>query len=188
MMQYTSTFYKWKCPCGLFDIDPETMHTLSVSPCRQYKYVCKMCWPCRLSNREVKFRPGFEPQTPQLEMRFTIRCGVCSMCLTLLVSSESAGGGLGCARVVCLRGVLFSFFGRIIQIIYSYVYIYNINIIMACNRLRQRVVRRQLVLLESMRQEVRFPECLPPFFWGVPFFFISCFQEPCVVSQQGTWT
>ena len=58
----------------------------------------------------------------QLEMRSTIRCGVCSTCLTLLVSSDSAGGGLGRARVVSLRGVLFSFFGKNIPTSYLYVY------------------------------------------------------------------
>ena len=42
-------------------------------------------------------------------MRSTIRCGVCSTCLTVLVSPDSAGGGLSRARVVVSwRGVLFS--------------------------------------------------------------------------------
>ena len=41
-----------------------------------------------------------------------LRCAVCSLCLTLLASPDSAGGGLGRARVVSLRGVLFSFFGQ----------------------------------------------------------------------------
>ena len=45
-------------------------------------------------------------------MRSTIRCAVCASCLTLLASPDSAGGGLGRARVVSLRGVLFSFFGQ----------------------------------------------------------------------------
>ena len=41
-------------------------------------------------------------------MRSTIRCAVCSMCLTLLVSPD--WGCIGRARVVSLPGVLFSFF------------------------------------------------------------------------------
>ena len=43
-------------------------------------------------------------------MRSTIWCVVCSACLTLLASPDSAGGGLGRARVVSSRGVLFSVF------------------------------------------------------------------------------
>ena len=35
-------------------------------------------------------------------MRSTIRCGVCSACLTLLVSLDCAGGDVGRARVVFL--------------------------------------------------------------------------------------
>ena len=50
-----------------------------------------------------------------------ICCGVCSMCLTLLISPDSAGGGLGRVRVVPLRGVLFLFFGQNTQCVYSYV-------------------------------------------------------------------
>ena len=45
-------------------------------------------------------------------MRSTIRCAVGLSCLTLLASPDSAGGGLGRARVVSLEGVLFSFFGQ----------------------------------------------------------------------------
>ena len=45
----------------------------------------------------------------KLEMMSTIRCGVCWMCQTLLVSPDSAGVALGRARVVSLRGVLVSF-------------------------------------------------------------------------------
>ena len=45
-------------------------------------------------------------------MRSTIRCGACSTCLTLLVSPDSAGGGLGRARVISRRWILFSFFRR----------------------------------------------------------------------------
>ena len=44
-----------------------------------------------------------------LEMRSTIRCGVCSTCLTILVSPDSAGGDLDRTRVVSLRGSLFVF-------------------------------------------------------------------------------
>ena len=43
-------------------------------------------------------------------MRSTIRCAVCSSCLTLLASPDSAWGGLGRARVFSRRGVLFSSF------------------------------------------------------------------------------
>ena len=43
-------------------------------------------------------------------MRSTIRCCVCSTCLAALFSPDSAGGGLGRARAVSLRGVPFSFF------------------------------------------------------------------------------
>ena len=45
-------------------------------------------------------------------MSSTIRCGACSTFLTLLVSSDSAGGGPGRARVVSRRRVLFSFFSQ----------------------------------------------------------------------------
>ena len=45
--------------------------------------------------------------------RSTIRCGVRWMCLTLLVSFDSVGVSLGRARVVSLRGVLFSFLVKI---------------------------------------------------------------------------
>ena len=45
-------------------------------------------------------------------MGSTIRCGVCSTCLTLLVSADSSGGGLGRTRLVSRRRVLFSFFTR----------------------------------------------------------------------------
>ena len=54
------------------------------------------------------------------------RCGVGSTCLTLIVSPDSAGGGLGRARVVSQRRVLFSFFGQNIPSIYSYVHIHTI--------------------------------------------------------------
>ena len=47
-------------------------------------------------------------------MSSTVRCAVCSACLTLLASPDSAGGGLGRVRVVSLRGVLFSCFSLII--------------------------------------------------------------------------
>ena len=43
-------------------------------------------------------------------MGFTFRCGVCSMCLTLFVSPDSARGGLGRARVLSL--LLFSFWSK----------------------------------------------------------------------------
>ena len=43
-------------------------------------------------------------------MRSTIRCGVYSTYLAMLVSPDSAGGDPGSARVVFLGGVLFSFF------------------------------------------------------------------------------
>ena len=56
-------------------------------------------------------------------MRSTIRYVFLWMCLAFLVSHDSAGGGLGQARVVLLRGVLFSLFRQNIQIVYSYVYI-----------------------------------------------------------------
>ena len=53
-------------------------------------------------------------------MRSTIRCGVCSTCLTLLVSPDSPEDSRGRARVVSLRGVLFSFFCQSITIFYYY--------------------------------------------------------------------
>ena len=39
-------------------------------------------------------------------MRATVRCAVCSSCLTLLAFPDSVGGGLGRARVVSLGGAL----------------------------------------------------------------------------------
>ena len=66
-------------------------------------------------------------------MRSTIRCGDCSMYLTLLVSPDSAGRCLGCARVVSLPGVL-SFWSKYPNF-YSYV---QINRILIWNLVRQR--------------------------------------------------
>ena len=45
----------------------------------------------------------------------TIRCGVCSTCINLLVPFDSAGGGLGRAPVVSRQRVLFSFFCHTMQ-------------------------------------------------------------------------
>ena len=57
-------------------------------------------------------------------MRPNIWCDVCPTCLTLLVSPDSAVGGLGRARGVSVRGVLFSFFGQISQVYFrTYRYI-----------------------------------------------------------------
>ena len=65
-----------------------------------------------MSNREVIFTPDVEAKTSWREMRSTIRCTVCSSYLTLLAYPDSAGGGLGRARVVSRRGVLLSFFSN----------------------------------------------------------------------------
>ena len=58
-----------------------------------------------------------------------MRCAVWSSCLTLLVPPDSAGGGLGRARVVSPRLVLFSFFASIylfrIASVYSYVWVHT---------------------------------------------------------------
>ena len=48
-------------------------------------------------------------------MRSIIRCFVCSTCLTLLVSPDSAGGSLGRALVFSLRRVQFSFLIKMSQ-------------------------------------------------------------------------
>ena len=47
-------------------------------------------------------------------MRSTTRYGVCSTFPTLFVSPDSAGGGLGRARVVSLAGCCFRFFVKIL--------------------------------------------------------------------------
>ena len=56
-------------------------------------------------------------------MRSTIRCAVCSSCLTVLASPDSAGGGIDRARVVSARCAVFIFFKITVPIsaIYSYV-------------------------------------------------------------------
>ena len=71
--------------------------------------------PCRLSNRETRFRAVDALQ--ELEMNSTIRWGVWWMGLTLLVSHDSAVGSLGLACVGPLKGV---FFFRILSKIYNY--------------------------------------------------------------------
>ena len=45
-------------------------------------------------------------------MRSTIGCAVCSSCRTLLASLDSAGGGLGRARVVSARRAVFVFLSK----------------------------------------------------------------------------
>ena len=52
---------------------------------------------------------------------------------TLLVSPDFAGGGLGCTYGVSLRGVLFTFLGQNIQIVYSYGQIHIVFTILRYN-------------------------------------------------------
>ena len=54
-------------------------------------------------------------------MRSTSRCADCWTYLTLLAPPDPASSALGRARVVSLRGVLFSFFYQNIPTFYSYV-------------------------------------------------------------------
>ena len=64
-------------------------------------------------------------------MRSTNRRAVCLPCLTLLASPDSAGGDLGHARVVSLRGLLLSSVCKItvpISSVYSYVHYYNVKL------------------------------------------------------------
>ena len=57
-------------------------------------------------------------------MKSIIRCAVCLSYLTLLASPDSAGGGLGRARVVSVRDMLFSFFVKIaVPILSAYSYV-----------------------------------------------------------------
>ena len=71
-----------------------------------------------------------------------LRCAVCSLCLTLLASPDSAGGGLGRARVVSLRGVLFSFFwSKYTNVLFVRIgtYLYQSDI---CHVEKRRVVKK----------------------------------------------
>ena len=64
-------------------------------------------------------------------MRSTNRRAVCLPCLTLLASPDSAGGDLGHARVVSLRGLLLSSVCKItvpISSVYSYAHYYNVKL------------------------------------------------------------
>ena len=56
---------------------------------------------------KVIFKPCFEPQPSLLVMKSTSRYAVSWSCLTLLAFPDSVGGGLGRARAVLLRSVLF---------------------------------------------------------------------------------
>ena len=88
-------------------------------------------------------------------MRSTILCGVCSTCLTLLVSPDSAGGGLGRARVVFRRRVLFVFWSKYPKRLFVYVY--------------NRAIGRSLTLqTQGLWFEVRMALF---FFWAFSFFF-----------------
>ena len=61
-------------------------------------------------------------------MRSTIRCAVCWSRLTLLVSPDSAGGGLSRTRVVSRRKravFVFFFFKIIVPISYVFSYVYS---------------------------------------------------------------
>ena len=57
-------------------------------------------------------------------MRSTIRCAVCSMCLTLLVSPDSAGGAVSAVLASSPCGGCSFVFRSKYQIVYSYVYVY----------------------------------------------------------------
>ena len=54
------------------------------------------------------FYTRFRAVSSFLAMGSTSRCAVSSSCLMVFASPDSAGGGLGRARAVSLRGVLFS--------------------------------------------------------------------------------
>ena len=70
-------------------------------------------------------------------MRSTIQRAVCSSCHTLFAAPDSVGGGLGRARVVSRRNVLFSLFSQIIvpiASVYSYhAYSYQVHISLSVN-------------------------------------------------------
>ena len=72
----------------------------------------------------------------------SIRCGVCSMCTTLLVTPDSAGGDLRRVRVVSRRRVLLSFFGQNYCSDPSYLFVridtYQSNLCHERNRLVQQ--------------------------------------------------
>ena len=108
-------------------------------------------------------------------MTSTIRCAVCSPCLTLLASPDSAGGGLGRACVVFLRGVLFSLVVKItvpISRVYMYRYI-SLKVNM-CVRSSCRVHFRSTFRIL----------CVELFFFHVPFSIF--FVWHCVVSQPSS--
>ena len=89
------------CHCWLCGLDYRyTSYILVYMLCVDTSIYMLTC----LSSREVRFRAGL--RTVNARARDEVHhsafgvCGVCSKCLTLLVSPDSAGGGLGRARVI----------------------------------------------------------------------------------------
>ena len=72
--------------------------------------IWKMLTVCSECSKHMIFMTGFEPLSSFHVMRSTSRSAVSSSCLIVLVSPGFAGGCLARARVVSLRGVLFSHF------------------------------------------------------------------------------
>ena len=88
-----------------------------VSPPRRAPLVRKYDDVGVLRAQNVIFRPNFEPFSGFLVMRSASRCAVSSSRLIVLASLDSAGGGLGRARAVSRRGVVFSrFFMRLLRL------------------------------------------------------------------------
>lgn len=76
----------------------------SNNTCYLYKYSVQYM----LHARNANFRSGFEPSSTSLPVRSTSRRTVPSSCVTVPASPDSAGGGLGHARAVSRRSVLFN--------------------------------------------------------------------------------
>ena len=115
-----------------------------------------------------------------LAMRSTCRCAVCLTCLRLLASPNSAGGGLGRARVVSWReACCFLFFCKIIvpiSILYSYVKYLSVWV-WTYNKLG-RSARSSLSLLCISGQRFKYRKALAVFFRCVIFGHI--FLAPCI--------
>ena len=116
-------------------------------------------------------------------MRSIIRCAVCSSCLTLLASPDSAGGGLGRARVVSQRSVLFSFFFLIIVPISRCLLVRIETHRSECKYGRNWVVKQVTLFPCEFQVDVKIPES--PYFF-VCHIFPHFGLAPFVVSQPNS--
>ena len=119
-------------------------------------------------------------------MRSTTRCGVCLSCLTLLVSPDSAGDGLGRARVVSRRDVLFFFvFQNKISDLKSL--LVRIDPYQPeCKYVTNWVVK-QVALFPCCAFQVDVSNPGKPFCFGAPWFSLFFFAWHNPVALRRTW-